>query len=167
MDDWSSVALLIVAIAAVLVSIWQAAIARRARNDAQAASKDAGRHEAAALEAAERSAAALERQATIAEAMADPPDPWLFEPESDASADQRWRVINNMREDVTDAFVAPSFDFEDWIIPDATTATDVSRKESLGFRFLHRLSSPARATVIVYWAPADGSERRQFSRSIP
>ena len=167
MTGWIDFGLLIVTIAAVVVSIWQAAIARKARIDAQAASALAGNHEAAALQAAERSAAALERQAAIAEATANPPDPWLFEPESDASMDQRWRVINNMREDVVDAFLAPSVDSEDWIMPDGNSAVHVASRGSLGFTFLHRLSSPTRATVLVHWTPADGTERRQFIKSIP
>lgn len=164
------------------LTVWQAFDARTSRDKAQQASRDAAEHESAALAAARRSASAaelsaqeqrrsadaLERQATIAEASAYPSEKWLLEPLEDASIDQKWKVTNQTGEDVTSVTIGtPNGYGEQWIKPDSEAPIDVARNESTYFTFLRRHTSPTSATIWIFWTPADGSQQKQFVKSIP
>ena len=179
-SNWINLGIFLLTAIAVWVAIDQAREARTQRIAADKASVSAGEHEAAALDAASRSAIAseraaseqgraadaLEKQATLAELVSRPEDPWLFEALSPPNMDQRWRVENRTGEKVVSVVIS-SPSLGEWILPEGEDVIEsVDPGESIFFEFKRRYTSPTSATVWVLWGPSDGSGQKKFTKFI-
>lgn len=137
------------AIAAVsaLAAIWQAAEARRARNDARASSDSAAAHEQRAVEAAERQALVAEEDLAMKRAAAEEyKDPWQFT----RLSKERWQLTLVGNEEVVDLRIDQQPDGADIDLVDEPKPV-MHPGESLFLVWGKTFGSPSAITIEARW----------------